>query len=166
MMQVMEDSQGLLPAPASGSVVSGRLIGIAEVGEHRGLVVGMAQCRKLVQRPAVTADRIGQLAQTMVGTPEHAPGSRLAIAVAEFTKQIQCLFAMRHCLPVRAEGALIAADSCQRCCQPGPVTNPPEQGNSFLGVAQRVSQLTLTLQSHGDRQVTAGLTEPVTEVAE
>jgi hypothetical protein len=70
VVQVIEDGQGVLPGAAGGVVVSGGLVGVAEMGEALGPVAQVASLAIGIDGLLITRDCLDTMAQVVVGVAE------------------------------------------------------------------------------------------------
>jgi hypothetical protein len=70
MVEVVEDGQGLLPAFPGRAGVAGGAVGVAEVDEHAGFLIGVAELAVEGEGLPVAGDRVGMVAEGVAGVPE------------------------------------------------------------------------------------------------
>src|SRR5262245_30491382 len=94
--QVVEDDQGLLPGIPGLLLVTGRVTGVAEVGEDLGCVEAVPECPEKTESAPVALGGVAMVPELVLDVAEAVPGVRLLAAMeADFLVQSEGLPAER-----------------------------------------------------------------------
>ena len=90
--------------------VLGGVVDVAEMGEHLGFLVAVAEFPEDIQSATVAVGGVGEVAELVLGVAEAVPGVRLAEPVAQLEAQRKRLSAEGPGLLVGAEPGVAPAD--------------------------------------------------------
>ena len=83
VLDVVEDGESFIPGVTGGVGVAGGVVCVSEVGEDFGLVVVVAELSVQRECLLLAGDRLGVLAEVMVGVAEAFPCLGQSVVVAE-----------------------------------------------------------------------------------
>jgi hypothetical protein len=110
VLQVLEYDQGLLPDTSRFQRVPCGVVDFAEMGEHLGFLVTVAEVPEDMQGAMMAVGGIGEVAELVLDVAEAVPGVRLAEPVGQLEAQRKSLPAEGLGLLVGTQPAMAPAD--------------------------------------------------------
>jgi hypothetical protein len=161
LVQFVEQREGTRPGGAGLAGAAGRLLGVAQMGEDRRLVAGMAEAAEQLHGAAVADDRLIMLAELVPGVAETVQSGGLPVPVGHLPEQHQRLLAGVDRPAVITQQGMAVAGRVQGGRLAATVPGGAVQRQRPLNVIEGLLDPALLLAQEAEVVVGEGLARPV-----